>query len=282
MTIYEQIQKSVDYIEENLFTKLTSEQVAQSVYMSLRSFYNYFWAITGYSYKEYVIKRRLTEAMKILLSSEEKVLTIALEIGYESHEAFSRAFKNEFGISPFRFRKRRQSMGGLEKINLIKEMYMGVIIKKLPRMRVASFKGFAPDPEIKADKKMRNWLKEKQIEDKANRVFGHNIDKQGNLSYDPVNIGYKVMVTIDDDMIIEKEEVDVETIEPGEFVVTGIEGNFESDPQGKWIMEGWQRLNEMIKQKGYKVKSPARWFEEVLEPSKPGNLRLDLYLEIEQ
>ncbi|MBN2531806.1 MAG: helix-turn-helix transcriptional regulator [Spirochaetales bacterium] len=150
MTIYEQIQKSVDYIEENLFTRMTSDQVAQSVFMSSRSFYNYFWTITGYSFKEYVIKRRLTEAMKFLLFSEEKILTIALEIGYVSHEAFSRAFKNEFGISPFHFRESRQPLKGLEKINLTKEMYMGVIKKKLPEMKVVCFKRFIPEPEQKA------------------------------------------------------------------------------------------------------------------------------------
>jgi DNA gyrase inhibitor GyrI len=169
----------------------------------------------------------------------------------------------------------------LEKINLIKEMYMGVIIKKLPKMKVACFEGFAPEPERKAGEKMRKWLKEKHMENKQHRVFGHNIDMQGNLSHDPDNAGYKVLVTIDDTAIIERGEVNIETIEPGDFVVTGIEGNFESDPAGNWIREGWQRLNTMIKQKGYKVKCPGRWFEEVLESSQPGNLRLDLYLEIE-
>jgi hypothetical protein len=38
---------------------------------------------------------------------------------------------------------------------------------------------------------------------------------------------------------------------------------------------------KMIDEKGYKVKRRGRCFEEELEPSKPGNLRLDLYLEIE-
>jgi AraC family transcriptional regulator len=282
MTIYEQIQKSVDYIEENLFTRLSSDQVAQSAYMSSRSFYNYFWSVTGYSYKEYVIKRRLTEAMNILLTSEEKILNIALNIGYESHEAFTRAFKNEFGVSPFHFRESQLSLKGLEKINLIKEMYMGVITKKLPEMKVLCFEGFAPDPETKAFEKMSKWLKEKRMEDTPHRIFGHNIDMQGNLSYDPDNAGYKLLVTIDDsDVDLEKGEVKTETIKSGKFIVTGIEGNLESDPEGNWIKKGWQKLNKMIKQKGYAVKNPARWFEEVLEPSKPGNLRLDLYVEIE-
>jgi AraC family transcriptional regulator len=281
MTIYEQIQKAVDFIEKNLFTRLRSGQVARSVYMSSRSFYNYFWAVTGYSFKEYVRKRRLTEAMKILKGSEEKVIFIALNTGYESHEAFSRAFKNEFGVSPIHFREDQGNLDGLEQINLIKEMYMGIVTKKLPRMRVACFEGFSPDPETKAMEKMEKWIKAKHLENKPHRIFGHNIDNQGNLSYDPHNIGYKVLVTIDDDVVMENDEAKEEIIQAGRFLVTGIEGDIESDPEGRWIMEGWQNLNSMIKKKRYTVKQPARWFEEVLEPSKQGNLRLDLYVEIE-
>ncbi len=46
-------------------------------------------------------------------------------------------------------------------------------------------------------------------------------------------------------------------------------------------MAGWKGLSDMIKEKGYKTKSDPRWFEEELEPQVPGNLRLDLYIEIE-
>ncbi len=71
------------------------------------------------------------------------------------------------------------------------------------------------------------------------------------------------------------------TLVPGRFAVTGIEGNFQDDPEGKWIGAGWARMNTMIAQKNLKVKAGARWFEEELEPQTPGNLRLDLYLEVE-
>ena len=66
MTIYEQIQNAVDYIEKNLFERQSSDEIADSIIYS-RSFYNYF-SITGYTYKEYVIKRRLTEAAKIIIN----------------------------------------------------------------------------------------------------------------------------------------------------------------------------------------------------------------------
>ena len=246
--------------------------------MTTRSFYNYFWCITGYTYKEYVVKRRLTEAVKILSASEKNILDVALDIGYASHEAFTRAFKNEFGISPLKFRKQCQVLNGLKQINLVKEIYMGIIMKELEKMKVACFEAFQPEPEKNASSKMKAWLKKNHLEDKPHRIFGHNIDLQGKLSFDPENAGYKFMVTIEDDNNIDPD-TELEAIEAGRFIVTGIEGNIESD--GKWIMEGWGRLNKMIQEGNYKVKKPMRWFEEELEPSKPGNLRLDLYLEVE-
>lgn len=278
MTIYEQIQNAVDYIEKNLFERQSSDEIADSVFMSSRSFYNYFWIITGYTYKEYVIKRRLTEAAKILSTSNERIYKIAFEIGYESHEAFTRAFRHEFKISPLQYRKSQQILTGQNKINLINEIYMGVIIKELPKMEVVCFEGYAPDPEIKAFDKMKDWLNKHKSEDNPKRIFGHNIDLNGKLTYDPQNAGYKVLVAIEDNNI-KKFNVKTEIIEAGRFIVTGIEGNIQSD--GKWIMEGWGRLNKMIEKGDYKIKKAPRWFEEHLEPSKPGNLRLDLYLEIE-
>ena len=280
MTIYEQIQKSIEHIEDNLFSKLTSGKVAKAAFMSVRSFYNYFWSVSGYSYKEYVIKRRLTEAMKALAGSKKSVLDVALDTGYESHEAFSRAFKKEFQLSPFAFRKELPKLKGLEKIKLIKEIYMGVIVKELPEMRAACFEAFAPDSEIKAHDKLAKWVKKNLGEKIPYRNFGHNIDREGKLSHDPNNEGYKVYATIDEEFVV-KDKAKVETIEAGKFVVTGIEGNFADDPRGNWITQGWQNMVKMIEKKGNRVKPPGKWYEEKLEPSKPENLRLDLYLEIE-
>lgn len=281
MTIYEQIQQIIDYLENNLSSQLTCEDVAYEANMSVRSFYNYFWVISGFSYKQYVIKRRLTKALDLLQNESLQVVDVAFESGYETHESFSRAFKNEFGVSPVDFRKKPQKFKGVQKLKIIKEMYMGVIVKSLSEMRVAAFEGFAPEPEEKAKEQREEWLRKRDLKNKPHRAFGHNIDLEGKIANDPENVGYKTLVTITDELDLKSDNVKTEVIKAGEFVVTGIEGNFESDPSGKWITEGWQKLEKMIKHKGYKVKCPCRWFEEELEPSKPGNLRLDLYLEIE-
>lgn len=281
MTIYEQIQRSLEYIEKHLFSRLTADHAAEQAFMSVRSYYTYFQAVTGYSFKEYVIKRRIAEAVLLLRSTEDQVVDIALRVGYESHEAFSRAFKKEIRMTPVECRSGERGVQALGKLQLIKEMYMGVIVKDLPEMRSVAFKGFAPNPEEKAFAALEAWKKENSIGEVPCRVFGHNIDRQGSMSCEPVNEGYKVLMTIENVALDDDDPVQRETIPAGTFVVTGIEGNFEDDPGGSWITEGWRRMNRMVEKKGYRAKQPWRWYEESLEPSKPGNLRLDLYLEIE-
>ena len=185
----------------------------------------------------------------------------------------------EPGFSPGEFRLRNKQMNGLNQIKLINKIYMETIIKELAKMKVAYFEGFAPEPENKARNKMDQWLKKKHLIHKSHRIFGHNIDPEGNLSSDPDHAGYKFMVTLENNYK-KDSETKIDFIEPGRFVVAGIEGNI-SEGEGKWIMEGWERLNKIIIKGNYTIKKPIRWFEEELEPSKPGNLRLDLYLEIE-
>lgn len=283
MTIYEQIQAAIEYIESNISENLNCEEVAWDCNMSLRSFYNYFWCVTGFSYKQYLIKRRLSRALKLLSEDKLQVIDIALESGYETHESFTRAFRKEFGVCPVDIRRdprKIMSLRTTEKLQIIKEMYMGVVIKKLPEMKAASFSAFAPDSEDKAIAQMREWIAKRDLSLQPHRVFGYNIDRKGNLAHDPVNEGYRVVVCFEN-KDIDLSDVQTENIAAGSFVVTGIEGSFETDPSCKWIIEGWQRLKDMIAEKKHKVKCPSRWFEEHLEPSKLGHMRLDLYVEIE-
>jgi AraC family transcriptional regulator len=59
-----------------------------------------FSVLTGASVMRYVWKRRLTRSAEQLASGANSVLNVALDAGYASHEAFSRAFKAEFGLTP--------------------------------------------------------------------------------------------------------------------------------------------------------------------------------------
>ncbi len=290
MTIYEHIQKSVDYIENNLDSCLSYSEAAIEAGMSVRSFYSMFWAVTGFTYKNYVRKRRLCESMKKLSDTKKSILEIALISEYESHESYTRAFKKEFKMTPSQYRKSRHSVEGLSPIILYRELYMGVIVKKIPEMRVLSYTGFSPEPEDKAHTRIGKWAKENGYGDlwgnksnKPTRNFGHDTDEKGKgygcENHD--NYGYKVMMTISESDHLSPDDSDltIEMIPSGKFLITGIEGNLEEGFD--FIPEGWGKLGKMAREKGYTIKKGGRVFEEKLEPLKPENLRLDLYVEIE-
>ena len=230
------------------------------------------------------MKRRVSRSVELLCDEKLQVIDVALESGYETHESFTRAFRKEFGIAPVDIKNNPDKRTGLrvtEKLQLIKEMYMGVIVKKIPQIKALAFSAFAPQSEDKAIAAMNEWLKSRNLNDTPRRIFGHNIDRNGIISNDPDNEGYKIFLCLDKDDDIDTRGASIEIVEAGSFIATGIEGSFEEDPSCRWIVDGWQKMNDMAKEKNYKIKQPARWFEEHLETSKPGSMRLDLYIEIE-
>ena len=96
--------RAIEHIENNLAQEITINQLAEVSFISPFHMARVFKYVTGYSPMEYVRNRRLTEAAKLLLNGNEPVLNIALEVGYGSHSAFTKAFTKRFGVSPKDFR----------------------------------------------------------------------------------------------------------------------------------------------------------------------------------
>ena len=117
------------------------------------------------------------------------MLEVALGCGYDSHEAFTRAFKKEFGVPPFQFRSDGGPARRIDRINLIGELHMGVLTRSLPEMAVAGFDGFKPEPERSATRKMEAWMERHPEAVGSHRILGHNIDAAGRLSHNPDNEG---------------------------------------------------------------------------------------------
>ena len=280
LTIYEQVQQSVDFIETHLPEPITSAVAARAAGMSPRSFHRYFLALTGYRVGEYVRKRRLTRAMQDLLATDASVLEIAIRVGYGSHEGFTRAFKKVFGAAPRAFRNRNVPGPHTERIELVGEIDMGVLKRPLPTMNAVCFRGFRPEPEMTAFEAMEAWMKRHPEALGSHRIFGRNIDMAGHPASDPDNEGYELLLTVPDSFVAGDDGALPGRIDAGLFVVTGIEGSFEEDPSGSWIGEGWRRLQDMVERNHLRVHLSHRWFEERLEPVERGRTRFDLYLEI--
>lgn len=108
------------FIESHYASELTLEQVAAQVDVSPHYLTRAFGAVTGRSLMRYVRERRLSEAAKKLSAGASDILTIALESGYGSHEAFTRAFRDQFGITPEGVRAQAR----LDNVQLVEPLLM--------------------------------------------------------------------------------------------------------------------------------------------------------------
>jgi AraC family transcriptional regulator len=92
--------KAVWVIERNLGNDPTLKGIAESCRVSPFHLAHAFGAATGQSVMSYVRSRRLSEAARKLADGAPEILDVALDSGYASHEAFTRAFKEQFGATP--------------------------------------------------------------------------------------------------------------------------------------------------------------------------------------
>lgn len=99
------IQTAIGHIEEHLLEPLDLDAVGRAINYSPSSFQNLFSAVTGYSIGEYIRYRRLSIAADELEQTEATVSDTAFKYGYESVEAFSKAFKRLFGCPPSKYSK---------------------------------------------------------------------------------------------------------------------------------------------------------------------------------
>jgi AraC family transcriptional regulator len=93
-------QKALWYIESHLAGALTLDEIAAIGGISRFHMVRAFAAATGLSVMRYVRARRLSEAARALASGAPDILNVALDADYGSHEAFTRAFCDHFGITP--------------------------------------------------------------------------------------------------------------------------------------------------------------------------------------
>ena len=106
MSWIDKIQEAIDFIEANLLETVTIEMISRAINYTPSAFQNLFSAVTGYSVGEYIRFRRLSLAADDLVNAESSasvpvsVIDTAFKYGYETPEAFSKAFKRLFDCPP--------------------------------------------------------------------------------------------------------------------------------------------------------------------------------------
>lgn len=98
----EVIIKTLDYVEENLKTDITAEELAQIANYSTFHFYRLFSSVMGSSIAGYILKRRLDHAI-FEISNGRKGIDVVLEYGFETYAGFYKAFVKMYGCSPKKY-----------------------------------------------------------------------------------------------------------------------------------------------------------------------------------
>ena len=126
----QQIQSIVDEIDrcikarndEALTLRALSDRLGYSEFYTTRKFRE----ISGMSLRDYLRGRRLAFALKEVRDSEKSLLEIALDYGFSSHEAFTRAFKDAYGVTPSAYRKDPKPVVLRTKLNPFDRYFLGL------------------------------------------------------------------------------------------------------------------------------------------------------------
>jgi len=258
----ERLLRVLVHIQQHLDEPLALAELAQLACLAPHHFHHVFTGMLGESLGSHVRRLRLERAAVRLKLTETPVVQVAFEAAYETHEAFSRAFRKAFGMSPAQFRRRHgpaariQSPSGVHYLQRkrlgsfraaqIQDKIMNVTIKNLQPMRVAFMRHVGPYNEVG-----KTW-----------EQFTMFLGKEGLLGSEPQFIGishddpavtppdktrYDACVTVDEKFHA-SGDIGVQVIPGGDYAVLTHFGPYEKLSEsyakllGQWLPRSGRRL----------------------------------------
>ena len=248
MNYINELKRAIDYIEENLDKNINFEIVAKEVGMSAFYFHRIFSAVIGISPTTYIRNRRLTVAAQEISKNNDNILDIALKYGFESHEAFSRAFKSFHGVVPKLAKVNGNELKNYSKVDIDCE-FNSIASNKVLNYRIedkdnfivaAVFRNFNLDkkneiPEFWKEVKEDGTL-QKISDNYTKNTLGICIGTQNVFEYQ-YGIGREIEESEDIDGIKSELRMKVVEIPKCSWVVFKCEGQDEKD-----INELWTRI----------------------------------------
>ncbi|PHR92296.1 MAG: AraC family transcriptional regulator [Robiginitomaculum sp.] len=191
--IHIRFQRVFAYIDAHMNDELDLDTLSRVAAYSKFHFHRQFVALFGMSVSRYVLLKRLNRAVYTLaFRGEVPITTIAYDCGYESPEAFSRAFKTNAGQTPSDFRKHPQWQAWTEKYQPVTEIkakkmpnvempnVKDVKIVDFPETRIAVLKHRgAPHLVMNSVRQFIAWRKENALPPKSSATY--------NICYDDPN-----------------------------------------------------------------------------------------------
>ena len=281
------------YIQEHLDEAISLEQLADVAFFSPYHFHRIFRGMVGESVKAHVRRIRLERAALRLKSGDQRVTQIAFEAGYESHEAFTRAFSAMFGASPSAFRSAHQHQpttaaptnvhyaidGTIASFEpaCTKGETMDVNVVDLPKMRVAFVRHVGPYNECgKAWERLMGWAGMRGYLTQGPQPLGISHDDPAITP--PDKLRYDACIPVGDDVQGEGD-IGIQTIGDGTYAVTQHVGPYEK------LSDTYATLcGEWIPKQGYELRSsPAlEFYRNSPCDTAPENLITDIHMPIEK
>lgn len=160
------------FIDANLDRDLPLDELAREACFSAFHFHRVFRAMLGMTVAGYVRRRKLVRAARRLADTDDPVVDVALDAGYEAHESFTRAFRAMYSLSPSEFREQsrlRQALPPEALEPLIPQPPSGgsdmdISIKTLDPIRVACVRHVGPYADCgPAWQKLWGWAGQKGL-----------------------------------------------------------------------------------------------------------------------
>jgi AraC family transcriptional regulator len=284
----ERLLRVLVFIQQHLDEELPLEALARVAHFSPYHFHRIFRGMVGESLKEHIRRLRLERAAQRLKHTDRSVLEIALEAGFQTHEAFTRAFRTLLGCSPSQFRSDSNAalaahgihyQGDVETtaVSLISgDGEMDVKIEHLDPLRVAFVRHIGPYHEVgKAWETLCTQLGKEGLLGPDSRFVGVCYDDPEVTA--PEKIRYDACVTVDENFE-PQGEVGVQTLPGGAFAVVTHIGPYDRLNQtyaelfGRWLPSSGRELRSEPSLEFY-LNDP--------ESTEPEDLLTDIYAPLE-
>ena len=241
-TYRQRILKVLVHIQNHLDDALCLDDLAGVALFSPYHFHRIFRGMVGESVQAHIRRLRLERAASRLKTTDNSVLHLAFEAGFETHEAFSRAFRAMFGVSPTEFRNQHQPIPSTPApsgvhfspaadVDSFEPFRTGdspvdVKIEKREPLRVAFVRHVGPYQEVgKAWERLCGWAGPRGL-------FGPNTAMLGVCHDDPdvtppERIRYDACITAPDGLAAEGD-VGIQEVAGGDYAVTTHHGPYEN------------------------------------------------------
>jgi AraC family transcriptional regulator len=256
----ERILSVLVFIQKHLDEELSLEEYARVAYFSPYHFHRIFRGMVGESLAEHMRRLRLERAATRLKRTDWSIVEIALEAGYETHEAFTRAFRALWGCSPSRYRRdmglvpaprptgvHYRENGSLDDLQLpAGDETMEVHIERVNPMLVAFVRHVGPYDGVSAAwERLCLRLGKEGLLGPGTQFIGVCHDDPEVTP--PEKLPYDACVTVDSDFVAQ-DDVGVQTIGGGEYAVTTHVGPYNLLGQtyaqllGQWLPRSGREL----------------------------------------